>query len=51
MQLNEEKILKDKERFPDLQLRLSQRVLGEDDDDKGIHGEGTHEISTKLSLS
>ena len=50
MQLNEEKILKDKERFPDLQLRLSQRV-GEDDDDEGIRGEGTHEISTKLSLS
>ncbi|KAE7995854.1 hypothetical protein FH972_000619 [Carpinus fangiana] len=50
LELNEEKILKDKERFPDLQLRLSQRV-GEDDDDEGIHGEGTHEISTKLSLS
>lgn len=52
MQLNEEKILKGKEGFPDLQLRLSQRVgEGDDDDDEGIHGEGTHEISTKLSLS
>jgi hypothetical protein len=50
MQLNEERKLKDKERFPDLQLRLSQRV-GEDDDDESMHGEGTHEISTKLALS
>ncbi|XP_059440009.1 uncharacterized protein LOC132172511 [Corylus avellana] len=52
IELNEEKILKGKEGFPDLQLRLSQRVgEDDDDDDEGIHGEGTHEISTKLSLS
>ncbi|XP_062160521.1 two-component response regulator ARR10-like [Alnus glutinosa] len=50
LELNEERKLKDKERFPDLQLRLSQRV-GVDDDDESMHEEGTHEISTKLALS
>ncbi|KAB1210222.1 hypothetical protein CJ030_MR6G003913 [Morella rubra] len=49
LELNREKVLKDKEWFPDLQLRLNQTL--ENEDDQETHGKGTHEISTKLSLS
>ncbi|XP_041026454.1 uncharacterized protein LOC121266720 isoform X1 [Juglans microcarpa x Juglans regia] len=48
LELNETKMLKDNAWFPDLQLRLSQRVVN---DDEKTHGTGTNEISTMLSLS
>lgn len=47
---NQDKVLKDGERLPDLQLRLSQRN-GKFDEEKNNHCKGTHEISTQLSLS
>ncbi|KAG2683990.1 hypothetical protein I3760_10G059100 [Carya illinoinensis] len=50
LELNEKKMLKDNASwFPDLQLRLSQRVLV--NDDEKTHATGTHEIGTMLSLS
>ncbi|CAK7350412.1 unnamed protein product [Dovyalis caffra] len=49
LELNREKMLKDKEWLPDLQLRLSQRVGM--NDHKSTHCRSTQEISTKLSLS
>ncbi|KAK2642457.1 hypothetical protein Ddye_024220 [Dipteronia dyeriana] len=50
MQLNEDKMLKDKEWLPDLQLRLSHRV-GIDHEEKPPHCKNSQEINTKLSLS
>ncbi|KAJ4703662.1 MYB-like transcription factor family protein [Melia azedarach] len=47
LELNRDKMMKEKEWLPDLQLRLSQRV-GIDDE---ISHCNTQEISTKLSLS
>ncbi|XP_010999741.1 PREDICTED: uncharacterized protein LOC105107499 [Populus euphratica] len=48
VELNHDKMLKDKEWLPDLQLRLSQRVGIKD---RKTHCRSTQEISTKLSLS
>lgn len=46
---DKDKLLKDREWLPDLQLRLAQRI-GIDDDQK-IHRKNMHQISTQLSLS
>ncbi|XP_022739111.1 uncharacterized protein LOC111291569 [Durio zibethinus] len=47
-ELHQNKMTKDKEWLPDLQLRLSQRT---GIDDEKNHFKGTQEISTQLSLS
>ncbi|XP_022724688.1 uncharacterized protein LOC111281255 [Durio zibethinus] len=47
-ELNQDKLPKDREWLPDLQLRLSQRF---GTDDEKIHCKGRQEISTQLSLS
>ncbi|EEF28420.1 conserved hypothetical protein [Ricinus communis] len=48
LEVNKDKLLKEKEWLPDLQLRLSQRVGM---DENKSHCRSTQEISTKLSLS
>ncbi|XWS19709.1 hypothetical protein CRYUN_Cryun31cG0039300 [Craigia yunnanensis] len=48
LELNQDKLLKDREWLPDLQITLTQRI---GIDDEKIHCKGTHEISTQLSLS
>ncbi|XVF27487.1 hypothetical protein REPUB_Repub14bG0111600 [Reevesia pubescens] len=48
LELNQDKLLKDREWLPDLQLRLSQRI---GIDDEKTQCKGTQEISTQLSLS
>ncbi|XWS15844.1 hypothetical protein CRYUN_Cryun34aG0036500 [Craigia yunnanensis] len=48
LELNQDKLLKDREWLPDLQLRLIQRIGIEDEK---IHCKDTHAISTQLSLS
>ncbi|KAK6264601.1 SANT/Myb domain - like 10 [Theobroma cacao] len=48
LELKQDKLLKDREWLPDLQLRLSQRI---GIDDEKTHCKGTEEISTQLSLS
>ncbi|KAK8608161.1 hypothetical protein V6N13_023592 [Hibiscus sabdariffa] len=49
-ELNRDKLLKDREWLPDLQLSLSQRIRLFDDD-KSSHCTDTQEISTRLSLA
>lgn len=49
MQLNQEKLQKDKQWAPDLRLSLSQR--DGNNDDKTNPCEETQEINTRLSLS
>ncbi|XVF40322.1 hypothetical protein PTKIN_Ptkin01aG0104300 [Pterospermum kingtungense] len=48
LELKQDKLVKDREWLPDLQLRLSQRI---GIDDEKTHCKGTQEISTLLSLS
>ncbi|XVF87323.1 hypothetical protein PTKIN_Ptkin18bG0111100 [Pterospermum kingtungense] len=48
LEVNQDKMVKDREWLPDLQLRLTQRI---GIDDEKIHCKGTHQISTQLSLS
>ncbi|XVF25636.1 hypothetical protein REPUB_Repub13aG0230400 [Reevesia pubescens] len=48
LELKQDKLLKDREWMPDLQLRLSQRI---GIDDEKTHYKGTKEINTQLSLS
>ncbi|XP_039005953.1 uncharacterized protein LOC120133443 isoform X1 [Hibiscus syriacus] len=49
MEMNQDKVMKDREWLPDLQLRLSQRIGI--NDEKKTHCKCMHEINTQLSLS